>query len=242
MKRKSPLGTTDNTGVMNTPGSDAYLRNAVMTATPEQLHLMLYDGAIRFATQARDALQAKRYDVSYDRLSRAQKIVLEMQNALRPEVNAQICAQMASLYEFVYRKLVDANIQREIAPIDDALKILHHQRETWMMVIEKVRKERGETESAAPTSARPALARAGPAHRRAAKTPSPKARSASKADRRVHKRGRRRARCSPLSIIHYHYIAFVRGFRGGFGYRRASGASAPESPRGAGPSVRRCRG
>ncbi len=47
---------------------------------------------------------------------------------------------MASLYEFVYRKLVDANIQREIAPIDDALKILHHQRETWMMVIEKVRK------------------------------------------------------------------------------------------------------
>ena len=54
----------------------AYLRDAVMTASPEQLHLMLYDGAIRFSLQAKDALKARNYEESYNKLSRAQAIIL----------------------------------------------------------------------------------------------------------------------------------------------------------------------
>ena len=49
-----------------------YLRDAVMTASPEQLQLMLYDGCIRFALQARDAIEKKDYETSYEKLTRAQ--------------------------------------------------------------------------------------------------------------------------------------------------------------------------
>ncbi|UCG17857.1 MAG: flagellar protein FliS, partial [Phycisphaerales bacterium] len=49
---------------MARPTPNSYLRNAVMTATPEQLHLMLYDGAIRFTLQARDAIEARDYEGS----------------------------------------------------------------------------------------------------------------------------------------------------------------------------------
>jgi flagellar protein FliS len=140
-KRKSDHPEADNQGAMSTSGSNAYLRDAVLTATPEQLQLMLYDGAIRFATQGRDAVARKDFETSYERLSRAQKIILEMQNALKHDVAPDLCARMASLYDFIYRKLVDGSIHRDTAAIDDALKILHHQRETWVMLIDKLKRE-----------------------------------------------------------------------------------------------------
>ena len=55
-----------------------YLRTKVFTATPEQLQLMLYDGAIRFAEQARAALEKKNFEQSFTLLTAAQKIMAEM--------------------------------------------------------------------------------------------------------------------------------------------------------------------
>ncbi len=119
--------------------SGEYLRNTVMTATPEQLQLMLYDGAIRFARQAREAIQRNDLEMSCEKLLRAQRIVLELQNGLRPEVNAALCEQLAGLYTFVHGRLVDANIERDPTAIDEALQILEHQRETWRLLMDKVR-------------------------------------------------------------------------------------------------------
>lgn len=130
---------------MSSDASGAYLRNAVMTATPEQLQLMLYDGAIRFASQARDALARGNYEESCEKLIRAQNIVLEMRNGLRHDVNESLCSQMAALYTFIYNRLVEANMKHDQNAIDEALKILHHQRETWQLLIDKVRTERAKS-------------------------------------------------------------------------------------------------
>jgi flagellar secretion chaperone FliS len=124
---------------MNSDASNEYLRNAVMTAPPEQLQMMLYDGAIRFARQARDALQASDLAMSCEKLIRAQRIMMELQNGLRPEVNAELCAQMGSLYTFIYSRLVEANLTREVVKIDEALQVLEHVRETWRLLIDKLR-------------------------------------------------------------------------------------------------------
>ncbi len=139
---------------MSTLDANQYVRNAVMQAGPEQLQLMLFDGAIRFALKGREAIENKDYEKSYESLSRAQKILVEMEAGLRREANPELCDQMAALYNFVYRKLVSACVKRETSHIDDALKILRHQRETWGMLLEKVAKEvhgrdpHGATESA----------------------------------------------------------------------------------------------
>jgi flagellar protein FliS len=126
---------------MTTSAPQQYLRDAVMTARPEQLQLMLYDGAIRFARQGREAILAKNYEQVYDRLSRAQRIMIEMQNALSHDVSPQLCKQMAALYDFVYHKLVEAATRQSVEAVDDALRILDHQRETWVMLIDKVKAE-----------------------------------------------------------------------------------------------------
>ena len=99
---------------------DPYLRTRVLTATPEQLQLMLFDGAIRFAEQGRAGLEAKQFDVSYERLQRAQHIVSELQVTLREEHDADNCKRLRALYTFVYLRLVDANIEHEVKAVDDA--------------------------------------------------------------------------------------------------------------------------
>jgi len=130
---------------------NTYLRDAVLTATPEQLQLMLYDGAIRFSMQARDALERKDFETSYDRLTRAQHIILEMLNGLNYDVNRDLCERVASIYNFLYRKLVDASVEREIQHVDDALKVLRIERETWQMLVDKLKgvRESGELPASA---------------------------------------------------------------------------------------------
>ncbi len=122
--------------------SNTYLRDAVLTATPEQLQLILYDGAIRFSMQARDAIERKDYETSYDRLTRAQHIILEMLNGLDHDVNPDLCDRVASIYNFLYRKLVDASVERNLEHIDDALKVLRIERETWQMLVDKLNRAR----------------------------------------------------------------------------------------------------
>ncbi len=128
---------------MNHPSSPSqeYLRNAVLTATPEQLVMMLYDGAIRFATRGLEALKARDREATFNALERAQLIVLELHSGLRREVNPQIADQMGALYSFIYRRLVDANIHQDEQALEEALRILRYQRETWALVLEKLQKE-----------------------------------------------------------------------------------------------------
>ncbi len=133
-----PRQTTDSTGIMSDAADNPYLRDAVMTASPEQLHLMLYDGAIRFALQGRDAILKKDFAVSYERLARAQNILAEMQTALDYDVNRDLCERMASIYNFLYRKLIDANVNRSVQDIDDAVRVLRIERETWQILVDKV--------------------------------------------------------------------------------------------------------
>ena len=121
--------------------SDEYLRNAVLTASPEQLLLMLYDGGIRFARQGIEGLEQKDWEKSFNGFSRAQKIVLELISSLNHDVDKDLCQKMAGLYNFIYRSLVQASTQRDLKAAQEALNILNYQRETWLLLIEKVRQE-----------------------------------------------------------------------------------------------------
>ncbi|MBU0719273.1 MAG: flagellar export chaperone FliS [Planctomycetes bacterium] len=139
---------------MTESATNPYLHDAVLPATPEQLQLMLYDGAIRFASQGRDAIEAKDYATSYEKLTRAQEIISEMQAGLNYEVNEDLCKRVASIYNFIYRKLIDANVHRDTSAIDDALKVLRIERETWQIVVDKVNKTR---EQESPTASASSL-------------------------------------------------------------------------------------
>jgi flagellar protein FliS len=142
-ERSSPQRKNMRANRVDLPRQDSnpYLRDAILTAPPEQLHLMLYDGAIRFTRQGVEGVTARDYEQAFNGFNRAQKIILEMLNALNYDVDRELCTKMSGLYNFIYQKLVHASSHRDPAPAQEALKLLEYQRETWVMLIDKLRQE-----------------------------------------------------------------------------------------------------
>ena len=113
---------------------------------------MLYDGAIKFCRQAVRAMTQQQFEESYNSLMRAQKIVLELSTSLKHEIDPELCGRLAALYTFIYRRLVDANVDREVPPIEEAIRLLSFQRETWLMLMRKTDGDAGAAGTSAPTS------------------------------------------------------------------------------------------
>jgi len=124
------------------PQAKNYLRTKVLTATAEQLQLMLFDGAIRFCEQAKGALQKKNYEQSYQLLTRASAIVNQLVCALKPDVLPDLCKRLKGLYSYAYRKIVDANLKHNVESLDEAISVLKYQRETWVMLLDQLTKKK----------------------------------------------------------------------------------------------------
>src|ERR1700743_2655125 len=107
--------------------SQEYLKTKVMTASPEMLTLMLWDGAIRFAEQGKEAIHKKEIEGSYKSLLRSQKIIAELISNLKHKVDPDLWGKPSALYNFIYRRLVEANVSKDPKLVDDALGIMRHQ-------------------------------------------------------------------------------------------------------------------
>ena len=70
--------------------------------------------------------------------------VLLTETGLRREVNPELCDRMAAIYGFLYRELVEASVNKETAAVDDALKVLRLERETWALLLDKINSARAQ--------------------------------------------------------------------------------------------------
>jgi len=138
---------------MNPANSNAYLRTRVMTASQEELRLLLFDGALKFCRQANDAIARADWEASYNALTRAQKIVMELSSALDHAAAPELCERLSALYTYIYRRLVDANMERDRSAVDEAIRLIEYERETWAMVVKKLREEKGQAPPDAAASA-----------------------------------------------------------------------------------------
>lgn len=135
--------------------ANAYLRTKVLTASPEELRLMLLDGAIKFARQGREGLAAKNYEASYNGLSQCRNIVLELITTIRPQYNPEVCERVKAVYTFLYRELIEGSMEKNVARIDGVIKLLEYERETWVMLMTKLSEERAAAKGAPTASAAP---------------------------------------------------------------------------------------
>ena len=122
-----------------------YRKNAVLGASPAQLVVMLYDGALRFTEAGRIAMRAKDISRQNDALQRAQKIVVELLSTLDREKGGEIASNLASLYTFVLDKLMEANVYDRESALDEAMGPIRELREAWAEIaLTSVRVERQE--------------------------------------------------------------------------------------------------
>lgn len=131
---RTPARTTET-------NTRAYLRTKVLTAGPAELRLMLFDGALRFARKGRQGLADRDYEAAYEGISRCQQIILELINGLRPEQDPQLCNRLSGLYTFLYRRLIDASRQRSPAIVEEVIKLLEYERQTWALLMDKLADE-----------------------------------------------------------------------------------------------------
>lgn len=119
-----------------------YQNNQVSTATPEQLLIMLYDGAIRFVRQAIAALDAKNMEEKSRYINKASAIVSEFRATLDHGIGGEISASLDDLYDFMLREMVKGNIKNDPEPLRVVENLLSDLRETWMQAIEINRQEK----------------------------------------------------------------------------------------------------
>ncbi|MDW7645470.1 MAG: flagellar export chaperone FliS [Desulfuromonadales bacterium] len=119
-----------------------YQNNQVSTATPEQLLVMLYDGAIRFVRQAIAALGTKNIEEKARYINKASAIVSEFRATLDHEIGGEIAAGLDDLYDFMLREMVKGNIKNDPEPLRVVENLLSDLRETWMQAIEINRQEK----------------------------------------------------------------------------------------------------
>lgn len=109
----------------------AYRDSAVLTASPERLVVMLYDGAHRFLFQAAAALGNGDLTTANIKLQRAEAIIQELRSSLNMSAGGEIAKQLDSIYAFCERHLLDARFKRDPARIEQVSKILGNLREAW---------------------------------------------------------------------------------------------------------------
>jgi flagellar secretion chaperone FliS len=115
-----------------------YLVTEVMTAPPQKLHLMLIEGAIRLVHKARQHWAAKEDQPASDALIHAQKIVAEILAGFKRDVDPGLVKQVAAVYAFVYRNLIEAAFLHDDAKLGEALRVLDIERGTWRQVCEQL--------------------------------------------------------------------------------------------------------
>jgi flagellar secretion chaperone FliS len=112
------------------PAPHVYRESAVLTATPEQLVVMLYDGANRFLTQSAVAMRERRPAVAGEKLRRAEAIINELLVTLDMSVG-EIAQQLQSLYVFFKDHLVAARIEQSAEKVEEVARLMRELRTAW---------------------------------------------------------------------------------------------------------------
>lgn len=112
-----------------------YMQNDIMLSSPEKLLLMLIDGLSRFIKTAKIAMKNKDTVKANENLIKAQDIVSELLSSL--DMNYEISEGLSKLYDFIYQRLIDANIKKDITIIEEIEPLVEDLKTTWHEALEK---------------------------------------------------------------------------------------------------------
>lgn len=112
-----------------------YQKNQIETATPEQVLILLYDGAILYLNKAKAALEQKDYEQWNKNLIGSERIILEFMDTLDMENGGELAKNLYGLYEYFYNTLVSANLNKNTQKVEEILRHLKGLRETWQKAI-----------------------------------------------------------------------------------------------------------
>lgn len=114
-----------------------YNRNKILTASPAELTLMLYEGAIKFCNIALIAIEKQDYEKANINIKKAENIITEFKVTLNHKY--LVAKDFENVYNYIYSLLVDANIKKDTEILNRALDEIRGMRDTWKEVMNRTR-------------------------------------------------------------------------------------------------------
>ena len=121
--------------------AEAYKRQQIMTATPEALTLMLYNGCLKFMTEGIEHIENKDFEQANIVIQKAENIISEFRITLN--MDYEISNQLMPLYNYTYDRLVEGNMKADAEMIKEAFNIIKELRDAWAQAMKKARTEKG---------------------------------------------------------------------------------------------------
>lgn len=107
-----------------------YQQNAIKSASRGDLTLMLYNGAMKFIRQGMKLAEEKDIQGAHNAIVRAQEIIAHLNETLN--MDYELSANLASIYEYINRRLMEGNIKKDLAILVEALGLVEELRNTWL--------------------------------------------------------------------------------------------------------------
>ena len=114
-------------------GYAAYANNKVMTASPAELTLMLYEGAIKFCNLAMEAIDAKDVQKAHENIMKVERIIEEFQTTL--DHRYPVAKDFDNVYSYLLERLKEANLKKDKEIMEEVTKHLRTMRDTWKEVM-----------------------------------------------------------------------------------------------------------
>lgn len=117
-----------------------YQQNVVNTSTPQELTLMLYNGLIKFLKLSVQSIEENNAEKANNNIGRAQDILEEFMSTLNMDYD--ISNNLYSLYDFMYKHLVEANIKKDKIMVEDVIGFAEELRDTWAQAMKLAKGQR----------------------------------------------------------------------------------------------------
>lgn len=118
----------------------AYGTNKVTTATPAELTLMLYEGAIKFCNIAKIAMEKKDIEKANTNMQKARNIIVELQTTLN--FDYPVAHDFDNIYNYIFERMTAANVSKDPKIVDDILDELRDLRDVWKQVMRNAKDPR----------------------------------------------------------------------------------------------------
>lgn len=115
-------------------GYESYARNRILTASPSELTLMLYEGAIKFCNIAIAGIEENDVEKAHLNIKKVEDIIFEFRASLDPKY--EVAKDFENVYTYLTERLVEANVKKDAVILGEVLKHLRTMRDTWKEVMQ----------------------------------------------------------------------------------------------------------
>ena len=120
---------------------DQYLKNKIMTATPAELTLMLYEGAIKFGNIAIKGIEEGDVQKAHINIIKVEKIIEEFRRTL--DFKYEVAQHFENVYQYLAQRLIEANITKDKAIMEEVVEHLRSMRDNWKEVMKVAKSQQG---------------------------------------------------------------------------------------------------